>query len=141
MTPLRVVRIWTDGATKRTEQKKRVRIGAGIVAVCEGRRKEWSLDLGEGTSQQAELFAIYRALELLDERHTLAVTVVTDSQYCWGLLSKQWKAVANVQLVLRLRELTSQFGAFHCTWTPGHADCVENNRADQLARQALRGTG
>jgi ribonuclease HI len=99
-------------------------------------RKEVSEYLGIGTNNVAELTAILRALELVKDRSRL-VRLHTDSAYAIGVVSKGWKAKANQELVADLRALSAQFPLLQFVKVAGHAGVPENERADELAREAV----
>src|SRR5215813_3004784 len=84
-------------------------MGIGIVLKSGSHRKEISEYLGpRGTNNIAELTAIERALATIKDR-TRPVIVYTDSRYAIGVLSMNWKAKANTELIERIRELTRRF--------------------------------
>jgi ribonuclease HI len=124
--------VFTDGACSGNPGPA----GVGIVLVCGTHRKELSEYLGEATNNIAELTAIIRALELIKDP-SRSVTVYSDSQYAIGLISKNWKAKANVELVQRARILARTFSQLRFEWVRGHAGHVENERCDELARTAI----
>ena len=96
--------------------------------------------LGEGTNNKAELSAVYDALELLEKESVSPdspVVVCTDSQYVVGILTKNWKAKANRELVLKLRVLVKKWSDITIRWVAGHADIPENEEADRLANLAI----
>lgn len=109
--------------------------GLGVVIVKPDGRRELSEYLGEATNNIAELVAIERAIELTapDE-----VVVHTDSQYAIGVLSKGWKAKANTELIMRIRSLLSGRAGIDFVYVPGHAGVPLNERADELARLAIK---
>jgi len=109
--------------------------GAGVVILKGETRRELSEYLGEATNNIAELVAIERAIELTapDE-----VVVHTDSQYAIGVLSKGWKAKANTALIMRIRALLSGRVGVDFVYVPGHAGVPLNERADELARMAIK---
>jgi ribonuclease HI len=132
VAPADAVAVWTDGACTGNPGPA----GLGCVVIENGERHELSEYLGEGTNNIAELMAIYRGLELVKDR-SKPVFVYSDSAYSIGLLSKNWKAKANVDLVARLRDLASSFPDVRYVKVPGHAGVPENERCDQLARDAI----
>jgi len=132
VAPPDAVAVWTDGACTGNPGPA----GLGAVVIEDGERRELSEYLGEGTNNIAELMAILRGLELVKDR-SKAVYVYSDSAYSIGLLSKNWKAKANVELVAKLREVASKFPKLHYVKVPGHAGVPENERCDQLARDAI----
>jgi ribonuclease HI len=110
--------------------------GSGVVLVApDGKMYEGLEYLGQATNNVAELTAILRALEWLPAGIP-NVLVYTDSQYAIGVLQKGWKAKANQELVLRTRELLRARGAT-LRYVPGHQGVPLNERADELAREAI----
>ncbi len=109
--------------------------GLGVVLLDGGKRRELSEYLGMGTNNIAELTAIVRALEEAPRDRT--VVIHSDSGYALGLLGKGWKAKANQDLVERMRTLARGFCDLRLVKVAGHAGIVENERADQLARDAV----
>jgi ribonuclease HI len=111
--------------------------GIGVVLVCGDKRREISTYLGEGTNNIAELTAILAALEAIKDRKR-NIRVITDSSYALGGLTKNWKVKANVELILRMRALLAEFSQLQFEWVKGHAGHVENERCDELAREAVK---
>ncbi|HXI59997.1 MAG TPA: ribonuclease H [Polyangia bacterium] len=142
-SPLRVpgaLEVWTDGACSGNPGP----MGIGVVVVAGERREEVSEYLGIGTNNIAELTAIERGLQVVakfpKDDPTRRVRVFSDSAYAIGLLEKGWKAKANQELVARLRKLVATVRNLEFVKVPGHAGVPENERCDELAREAvLRG--
>jgi ribonuclease HI len=109
--------------------------GCGVVILKPDGRSELSEYLGEATNNIAELVAIERAIELTAPDD---VVVHTDSQYAIGVLSKGWKAKANTELIMRIRALLSGRAGVDFVYVPGHAGVPLNERADELARLAIK---
>ena len=109
--------------------------GLGVVVVDEGRRVELSEYLGLHTNNIAELTAVLRALGEIPEGKP--AMIYTDSQYSIGVLQKGWKAKANVALVAELRAVLKTRPAVKLAYVPGHSGVLLNERADQLAREAV----
>lgn len=111
--------------------------GLGIVMVApDGKVHDGFEYLGVGTNNIAELTAILRAAELLPD--TAQAVVHTDSQYSIGVLSKGWKAKANQELVAAVKEALVQRRSWRLVYVPGHSGVPLNERADELAREAVR---
>lgn len=110
--------------------------GSGTVLIAPGGKiREAYAYLGEGTNNIAELTAVLNALELAPAAEPLVLH--TDSQYAIGVLTKGWKAKANVALVERIRAaLRGREVRF--VYVPGHAGVPMNERADELAREAIK---
>lgn len=109
--------------------------GFGIVVLDGKKRIEISEYLGQGTNNIAELSAVLRALaEVPDKGRPLVIW--TDSQYSIGILQKGWKAKANVELIEQLKQALRARPA-DIRYVPGHSGIALNERADELAREAI----
>ena len=126
------VQLWTDGACTGNPGPA----GAGVLYRYQGVERVLSEYLGDGTNNIAELTAILRGLEMVSDV-TLPIDVMTDSSYCIGLLTKGWKAKANQELVATLRQKMAEFQDVRLIKVKGHAGIPENERADELAREAI----
>ena len=101
----------------------------------------------ETTNNQMELTAAIMALEALDKPSK--ITIVTDSSYVkdgitkwiFGWKRNGWKtsakkAVKNEELWKRLEKATKQHDV-NWEWIKGHAGHIENEQADELARNGM----
>jgi ribonuclease HI len=111
--------------------------GLGVVVLDGTNRTEISEHLGEATNNIAELTAIERVLDLVPEPGRPLV-IHTDSAYAIGVLSKGWKAKANIPLIERVRDRLAKRPATRLVHVRGHAGIELNERADELAREAVR---
>jgi ribonuclease HI len=128
--------LWTDGACSGNPGP----MGIGVVAVDHGKRREHGEYLGIGTNNIAELTAIDRALDLAGaEAGTRRLRIHTDSAYSIGVLSKGWKAKANQELIARMRRRLASIPNIEFVKVSGHSGIPENERCDQLARDAITG--
>jgi ribonuclease HI len=110
--------------------------GAGFVLIAPGGKIHEGYEfLGTATNNVGELTAILRAVEALPENVTQPL-VHTDSQYAIGVLTKGWKAKVNQELIAKTKELVSARKAA-LKYVPGHAGVPMNERADELAREAI----
>jgi len=139
-SPLRVpgsIEVWTDGACSGNPGP----MGIGVVVIDGDRREEIGEYLGVGTNNIAELTAIERGLErvmaVAKDARQRRIRVYSDSGYAIGLLEKGWKAKANQELVARLRKQVAAVPNLEFVKVPGHAGVPENERCDQLARDAI----
>jgi ribonuclease HI len=130
--PANAIHVWTDGACTGNPGPA----GLGVVIIDGEQKRELSEYLGEGTNNIAELMAIFRGLEEVTDK-SRPVVVYSDSAYSIGLLTQNWKAKANQQLVEKLRALTKQFGDLRFVKVAGHAGVALNERVDELARNAV----
>jgi ribonuclease HI len=87
------------------------------------------------TNNVAELTGVLRALEAIPTE-AVSILIKTDSKYAIGVLSKGWKAKANQELVAETKRLVQSRRA-RLEYVPGHAGVSMNERADQLAREAV----
>jgi ribonuclease HI len=115
-------------------------MGVGIVGISGGREREWSIPLGPGTNQKAELLAVREALLKVRDRPSTQVTIYTDSQYAIGCLTGGWKVKANAEIVASILPLIRECAAFRMVKVPGHSGHPLNERADALAVQAATKT-
>jgi ribonuclease HI len=133
--------VWTDGACTGNPGP----MGIGVVVLWDGKmQRELSEFLGLGTNNIAELTAIDRGLDLAEEAapaRDRPVRVYTDSAYSIGVLSMGWKAKANQELVANIRAHLAKFTDVIFVKVAGHAGIPENERCDELARQAIETRG
>ena len=81
--------------------------------------------LGEATNNVAELTAILRALEWIP-KEAASIVVHTDSKYAIGVLSKNWKAKVNGELIAKTKRLVQERGA-RLEYVPGHSGVPLND--------------
>ncbi|MDR2168305.1 MAG: ribonuclease HI [Clostridiales bacterium] len=139
------VEIYTDGACSGNPGPG----GYGIVLLYKKHRKEISGCYKLTTNNRMEILAAILALETLKEPCT--VRLYSDSRYLVDAIEKGWvlrwqknnwmrnksDAAVNVdlwkRLLAQLRRHRVEF-----VWVRGHASNVENNRCDELAREAIK---
>lgn len=126
------IHVWTDGACEGNPGPA----GLGVVIIDGKEMRELSEYLGQGTNNIAELTAILRGLEAVADRKR-PVIVYSDSQYSIGLLTQNWKAKANVELVGKLRGLVREFADLRFVKVAAHSGIPLNERVDELARGAI----
>lgn len=126
------VHVWTDGACTGNPGPA----GIGVVVIDGAKRQEHSEYLGHGTNNIAELTAVLRGLDMVTDT-SRPVRVYTDSSYSIGVLSMNWKAKANVELVAEIRDRLRAFPRLAFVKVAGHAGIPENERCDELARGAI----
>ena len=141
--PLKHIDIFTDGACSGNPGPG----GWGAILRWNGKERELSGGQALTTNNQMELMAAIKALEALKEK--CVVNLYSDSSYLrdgiktWihGWKKNGWrtadkKPVKNMELWQELDEARSVHDVtFH--WIKGHAGHPENERCDELARQAL----
>ncbi len=139
-----LVEIFTDGACSGNPGPG----GWGAVLRFKDLEKELSGDERRTTNNRMELMAAIAGLEAL--KRPSKVQLTTDSTYVKNGISqwiKAWKArgwktaggkpVKNVDLWQRL-ERAQRPHQVDWHWVRGHTGHPENERADQLARQAIK---
>jgi ribonuclease HI len=62
----------------------------------------------------------------------------TDSKYAIGVLSMGWKAKANQELIVKVKQALKRLTDIELIHVPGHAGVILNERADVLAVQAVK---
>jgi ribonuclease HI len=129
----RELQVWTDGASSGNPGPA----GAGAVLLFRERRKELSEYLGETTNNVAELTAVRSGLALVKKR-SLPVRVMTDSTYVIGVLTGRMATKANVELVRAIRAELAAFDDLSFVKVAAHSGISWNERADALAREAIR---
>lgn len=140
--PVNAVEMYTDGSCLGNPGPG----GWGVVLRWNGTEKELSGSEEDTTNNRMELLAAIRGLETLTR--PVAVKLYTDSQYVkngieswihnWkrnGWKTSAKKPVKNEDLWKLLDEqIQRHVVSFH--WVKGHAGHPENERADDLAREA-----
>ncbi len=110
--------------------------GLGVVRLEGEGRRVLSEFLGDGTNNIAELAAILRAAESMEDP-SVPLRVYTDSSYSIGVLQKGWKAKKNKELVADCRKALARLEDVVLIHVKGHAGIELNEVADQLAVAAV----
>ncbi len=112
--------------------------GSGMVVIAPGGKIHEGFEyLGHATNNVAELTAVLRGAECIPADATTAA-VMTDSKYAIGVLTKGWKAKVNQELIARIRQVLAGRRQLRLVYVPGHSGVPMNERADELAREAVR---
>jgi ribonuclease HI len=106
-----------------------------FIRFPDGRRIEKGEPLGNGTNNIAELTAILRVLENVEDVHA-RIIIHTDSSYSIGVLTAGWKAKANQTLIATIKSALRKFSAVELRKVKGHAGIEENEIVDRLARES-----
>jgi ribonuclease HI len=144
---MKLVTLFTDGACSNNPGPG----GYGVVLLYDFHRKELSRGYRRTTNNRMEILAAIAGLEALKE--PCQVTLYSDSQYLVNAIEKGWarrwqgsgwmrnkkeKAI-NPDLWERLLELCD-LHKVQFEWLRGHAGHSENERCDELATAAARGS-
>lgn len=146
MTTTKTVSVFTDGSCLGNPGPG----GYGAILEYRGQRKELSGGYKLTTNNRMELLAAICALEQLNQ--SCNVDLTTDSQYVrqgitkwihnWkrnGWRTSDKKTVKNADLWQRLDAACEKHQvSWH--WIKGHAGHAENERCDDLAREAAGGS-
>jgi len=143
---MRKVTIYTDGACSGNPGPG----GYGTVLIYGEHRKEMSGGEAQTTNNRMEIMGVITGLETLNQ--PCEVAVYSDSRYVVDAIEKGWvtrwqqnnwmrnkkEPALNVDLWERMLGLLAKHKVtFH--WVKGHAGHAENERCDQLAREAIKG--
>jgi len=131
--PSDAICIYTDGASSGNPGPS----GIGIFFRFGEHEKELSRHIGIATNNMAELEAIRTALlELKTTKKP--VRIFTDSSYAYGVLTLNWKAKKNPELINRIKKTMTSFSDLKLVKIKGHAGHAGNERADSLATRAVK---
>ena len=140
---MRKITIYTDGACSGNPGPG----GYGVVLIYGKHRKELSGGEAATTNNRMEIMGVIAGLEALNQ--PCEVALYSDSRYVVDAIEKGWvtrwqqnswmrnkkEPALNVDLWERMLPLLQQHKVtFH--WVKGHAGHPENERCDQLAREA-----
>ncbi len=142
---MKTVTIYTDGACSGNPGAG----GYGVVLLYGAARKELSGGYRRTTNNRMEVLAVIKGLEALKE--PCKVNLYSDSKYVVDAIEKGWvvkwkqngwmrnkkEKASNVDLWERLLVLLQKHQVSFI-WVKGHADNLENERCDQLARAAIQ---
>jgi ribonuclease HI len=142
---LKHVVIYTDGACMGNPGPG----GYGVVLLHGKERKEFSRGFRLTTNNRMEMLACIVGLQALEGPS--AVTLYSDSQYVINSMTKGWalrwrknkwkrngEDVPNADLWAKMLDLCEKHKVSF-NWVRGHTGNKENERCDQLARQAALG--
>jgi len=125
--------VFTDGASSGNPGPA----GIGVLLRYGEHEKEISEYIGNATNNVAELKAIQTGLSAV-KNTVKPVRLFTDSEYAYGLLTLNWKAHKNQQLVASVKEAMARFKDLKIIKVKGHAGHPANERADYLATAAIK---
>ena len=141
---MKEINIYTDGACSGNPGAG----GYGVVLLYNDNRKELSQGYRFTTNNRMEILAVIKALEALKE--PCLVNLYSDSKYIVDAIEKGWavkwknnawkrnknELALNIDLWERLLNLLDVHKV-NFNWVKGHANNIENERCDFLARQAI----
>jgi ribonuclease HI len=135
MNDINCIHVYTDGACSGNPGPA----GIGVLLFYNSHKKEVSEFIGDSTNNIAELTAIRRGLETIKTtKRDIPIKIYTDSGYAIGLFTKNWEAKKNIELVESIKYLLKKFEIIEFIKVKGHSNMRGNNRADYLAKEAIK---
>ncbi len=142
--------IYCDGACSNNQQRQN-RGGWGAILQYKNKIREISGAEKNTSNNRMELLACIKALETIKDP-ALPIAIYTDSAYLHNCLTQKWfqrwlkngwltvakKPVENKDLWLRLLALKDSFRHITFHKVAAHSHVVLNERADQLAKEAIQ---
>lgn len=141
---MRKIEIFSDGACSGNPGMG----GYGVILRWKEHMRELSGGELETTNNRMEMMGVIKGLQALTEK--CDVTVFSDSKYVVNAVQKRWvyrwkqkgwmrnakEPALNADLWQQILELIS-FHKVSFQWVKGHAGHTENERCDELAREAI----
>lgn len=132
-----MIEVYIDGSSKGNPGPG----GAGVVIMDASTRETvgtLGIPLGYVTNNQAEFLALKHALAELKKQglNSDSISILTDSQLVVGIFFQNWKAKANLELVVAIRDLVKNFPQMTFAYVRGHNGNPGNELADSLAQRA-----
>jgi len=141
---IKSITIYTDGACSGNPGSG----GYGVVLIYNNKRRELSEGFKLTTNNRMEILAVIKGLEALNQ--PCEVTLYSDSKYVVDAIEKGWverwksnnwkrnkeEMAVNIDLWKRLLELLA-IHKVEFKWIKGHANNIENERCDELARNSI----
>lgn len=127
-----MVTVQTDGAT----DVKTSLSGAGIYIRENGEFFSYKIPLGKMSNHEAEFHAVIHGLKICNEQFPREILAFqTDSQIVVDSVEKNYARNDTFQqLLTEINTLSEKHPHFFIKWIPSN----QNNRADLLAKQAIR---
>ena len=124
--------IWTDGGYSISNG-----VGAYAFLVLQGNEEVYrhAEKVERSTNNRCELLAIINAVRLLPDH--CSATIYTDSQYCIGVLTGQYRRKKNTDIldewdiIVESKSLNIEF-----EWVKGHSGNKYNELCDELCNEA-----
>jgi ribonuclease HI len=115
--------------------------GSGVAIIApDGKIFDGYYNLGTSTNNVAELTAILRAAEAIPA-DAPRIVIYTDSKYSIGVLTLNWKAKVNQELIAKTKKALAARKNVRLVYVAAHVGVPMNERADELAREAIKAGG
>lgn len=129
------IEIYADGACR--DNGKENNIGAiGVVLKYGDRIKEIKEAYTNTTNNRMEILSVIEGLKAL-KSYNIPVKIYSDSQYVVNTINCNWSKTKNIDLWKQLYDYLGRLSNYEIIWIKGHSDNIYNNRADQLANEAM----
>lgn len=132
---MKTIKIYADGACRGNQFAENIG-GYGVVLLYGEYKKELKDAFKNVTNNQMELLSVIEGLKAL-KQYDIPVEVYSDSQYVVNTVNLNWKKNANQDLWEELYNYIGKVKNIKFIKVKGHSDNIYNNRADQLANEAM----
>lgn len=129
------IKIYADGACRGNQFAENIG-GYGVVLLYGEYKKELKDAFKNVTNNQMEILSVIKGLKAL-KQYDIPVEVYSDSQYVVNTINLNWKKNANQDLWEELYNYIGKVKDIKFIKVKGHSDNIYNNRADQLANEAM----
>ncbi|WP_433742754.1 reverse transcriptase-like protein [Falsibacillus pallidus] len=128
-----MVEVYIDGASAGDPGPS----GAGVFINNNGTVERYTFPLGQMNNHEAEFVSFLKAMEICVEKGYRIVSVRTDSKAVVGAVEKEFVKKEKYRIIFEKGlDLSKQLDLFFIKWIPS-----KENRADELARRAIRENG
>lgn len=132
---MKTIKIYADGACRGNQFAENIG-GYGVVLLYGEHKKELKDAFKNVTNNQMEILSVIEGLKAL-KQYDIPVEVYSDSQYVVNTVNLNWKKNANQDLWEELYNYIGKVKDIKFIKVKGHSDNIYNNRADQLANEAM----
>lgn len=132
---MKTIKIYADGACRGNQFAENIG-GYGVVLLYGEYRKELKDAFKNVTNNQMEILSVIEGLKAL-KQYDIPVEVYSDSQYVVNTVNLNWKKNANQDLWEELYNILRKIKDIKFIKVKGHSDDSLNNRADELANEAM----
>lgn len=129
------IKIYADGACRGNQFAENIG-GYGVVLLYGEHKKELKDAFKNVTNNQMEILSVIEGLKAL-KTFDLPIEIYSDSQYVVNTVNLNWKKNANQDLWEELYNYIGKAKDIKFIKVKGHSDNIYNNRADQLANEAM----
>ncbi len=112
--------------------------GIGFVLLWKGGKCGQGHYIGNATNNIAEFKSILFGINLIHNKNKCEIDIITDSQLAIGILSQNWKATANLDLVEELKTELRKFKKVTFIKVKGHSGDPANEFCNTLAQVASK---